>query len=67
MKTKRVLSERAIDTAARRARDQILERFKGVLPYDEWRVVRRLLGTAIFHDIGDSVRLNSKFEPRGKR
>jgi hypothetical protein len=66
--TQRIHSERAIDNAAREAADRIMRRIRDLLggyaPMSPPAREIRRLRAAVVHDIGDCVRLQSKFQPR---
>lgn len=71
---RRVLTEAAIDRAARHARDRIMK--FGFEPMAKWvwdgaheadmERARRQFARRVFNDVRDSVRLNSRFERRKK-
>lgn len=58
---RRVVTEKAIDAVARKARTRIMARFA---LFGEGYINARELRSAIFHDIGDCVRIKSRLEPR---
>ena len=70
---RRVLTEAAIDRAARHARDRIMKfGFEPMAKMVRWdsekdvQLTRREFRRRIYDDVRDSVRLNSRFERRKK-